>query len=55
MGGILIVIFGFSAYFLNGVFSQVFSGFSAPESKFVLYLTIPILGIYLIWNVMTSD
>ena len=55
MGGILLIIFGFSAFFLNGVFSQIFSGFTAPESKFVLYLMIPILGIYLIWNIMTSD
>lgn len=55
MIAITIVVFGFSAYFMNGVLSNVYSGFSASESKLILYLMIPSLGVYVIWNQMTRD
>lgn len=52
---ISLVLFGFLAYFMNGVLSSVYSGFSSPESKLIIYSMIPLLGTYLIWSMMTSD
>lgn len=52
---VMIVLFGFLALFMNSIFSEIFSGFTTPESKFLLYLMIPALGGYLLWNLATGD